>query len=75
MQQNKGINKIGTASDDDGRNVDTIFHTLSTMKIARIGKFFDSIKRCGTDVSDILMLLLLMPFYHLKSVPLLVTSG
>ena len=75
MQQNKGINKIGTASDDEGRNVDTIFHTLSTMKIARIGKFFDSIKRCGTDVSDILMLLLLMPFYHLKSVPLLVTSG
>ena len=45
------------------------------MKIARIGKFFDSIKRCGVDVSDILMLLLLMPFFHLKSVPLLVKSG
>ncbi|MDO9635308.1 MAG: transposase [Paludibacter sp.] len=75
MQQNKGINKISTISDDEEKNVDTIFHTLSTMKIARIGKFFDSIKRCGVDVSDILILFLLMPFFHLKSVPLLVKSG
>jgi len=74
MQQNKGINKIGTICDNEEKNVDTIFHTLSTMKIARIGKFFDSIKRCGFNVSDILMLLLLMPFFHLKSVPLLVKS-
>jgi hypothetical protein len=75
MQQNKGINKICTISDDEEKNVDTIFRTLSIMKIARIGKFFDSIKRCGVNVSDILMLLLLMPFFHLKSVPLLVKSG
>lgn len=75
MQQNKDKNKISTVSDDEERNVDTIFHNLSTMKIARIGTFFDSIKRCGVNVSDILILLLLMPFYHLKSVPLLVTSG
>ena len=75
MQQNKDKNKISTVSDDEERNVNTIFHNLSTMKIARIGKFFDSIKRCGVDVSDILMLLLLMPFYHLRSVPLLVKSG
>jgi len=75
MQQNKSITKISTICDDEVKNVDTIFHTLSTMKIARIGKFFDSIKRCGVNVSDILMLLLLMPFFHLKSVPLLVKSG
>jgi len=75
MQQNKGINKTGTVSDDEIRNVDTIFHTLSTMKIARIGMFFNSLKRCGVNTSDILLLLLLMPFYHLKSVPLLVKSG
>lgn len=75
MQQNKGINKIGTVSDDEEKNVSTIFLTLSTMKIARIGKFFDSIKRCGVNVSDILVLLLLMPFFHLKSVPILVKSG
>ena len=75
MQQNKGIYKISTVSDDEERNVETIFHNLSTMKIARIGMFLDSIKRCGVNVSDILILLLLMPFYHLKSVPLLVKSG
>ena len=36
MQQNKGIDKISAVSDDEGRNADTIFHNLSTMKIARI---------------------------------------
>jgi len=75
MQQNKSINKISTVSADEMKNVDTLFHTLTTMKIARIGAFFDSVKRCGANVSDILMLLLLMPFFHLKSVPLLVKSG
>jgi len=74
MQQNKGINKISTISSDEMKNVDTLFNTLTTMKIARIGAFFDSVKRCGENVSDILMLLLLMPFFHLKSVPLLVNS-
>lgn len=75
MQQNKGIPKIGTVGDDGAKNVETIFHVLSTMKIARIGKFFDSIKRCGVNVSDILVLLLLMPFFHIKSVPLLAKSN
>jgi len=75
MQQIKGIKKIATINDNPEENVDTIFHTLSVMKIARIGQFFDSIKRCGVNVSDIMMLLLLMPFYHLKSVPFLVKSG
>ena len=74
MQQNKVINIIGTICDNEEKNVDTIFHTLSTMKSARILKFFESIKRCGLYVSDILMLLLLMPFFHLKSLPLLVKS-
>jgi hypothetical protein len=75
MQQNKGIPKIGTVGDDGAKNAETIFNVLSTMKIARIGKFFDSIKRCGVNVSDILMLLLLMPFFHIKSVPLLAKSN
>ena len=64
MQQNKGIDKNSTINDEERKNVDAIFHTLSTMKIARIGKFFDSIKRCGVDVSDILMFFLFMPFFH-----------
>src|SRR5690554_464241 len=75
MQQIKGIKKIGMVNDSSEKNVDTIFHTLSKMKIARIGQFFNSVKRCGINVSDILMLLLIMPFYHIKSVPLLVKSG
>lgn len=75
MQQIKGIKKIGMVNDSPEKNVDTIFHTLSKMKIARIGQFFNSVKRCGINVSDILMLLLIMPFYHIKSVPLLVKSG
>ncbi|NEW85484.1 MAG: transposase [Mariniphaga sp.] len=75
MQQIKGIQKIATINDNPEKNVDTIFQTLALMKISRIGQFFDSTKRCGVNVSDILMLLLLMPFYHLKSVPFLVKSG
>jgi hypothetical protein len=74
MQQNKGIAKIETVGNDVRKNADTIFRILTTMKIARIGKFFDSIKRCGVNVSDILMLLLLMPFFHLDSVPVLAKS-
>ena len=75
MQQNKGLKKIGIVSEDDVKNVETIFRTFSTMKIKRIGTFFNSIKRCGVDFSDIIILLLLMPFYQLKSIPLLVKSG
>lgn len=75
MQQNKDTKKIGTIEDSSAKNAYTIFHTLSKMKISRIGQFFNSVKRCGVDVSDILMILLMMPFYHIKSVPLLVKSG
>jgi len=75
MQQNKGSKKIGTIKESSEKNAYTIFHTLNKMKISRIGQFFNSVKRCGVDVSDILMLLLMMPFYHIKSIPLLVKSG
>ena len=75
MQQIKGTTKIGTIEESPKKNADTIFHTLDKMGIPRIGKFFNSVKRCGVDVSDILMLLLMMPFYHINSVPMLVKSG
>jgi len=58
MQQNKGINNIYIIGDSQEKNANDIFHTLSIMKIARIGQFFNSVKRCGVDVSDIILLLL-----------------
>ncbi len=75
MQQNKGIVNISTIGNNEEKNAIDIFHTLKIMKIARIGQFFNSAKRCGVNVSDLILLLLLMPFYHLKSVPMLVKSG
>jgi len=75
MQQNKDTKKIGIINESSEKNAYTIFHTLNKMKISRIGQFFNSIKRCEVDVSDILILLLMMPFYHIKSVPVLVKSG
>lgn len=75
MQQNKGIQKKYTIGSDEDKNANDIYQTLSKMKIRRIGQFFNSVKRCGVDVSDIMLLLLLMPFHHLKSVPMLVRSG
>lgn len=75
MQQNKGIKKTYTVENCQENNSSNIFRTLSIMKIKRIGQFFNSVKRCGVDVSDVLMLLVLMPFYHLGSVPMLVKSG
>lgn len=75
MQQNKSSQNIYTIENNQEKNANDIFRTLSKMKIMRIGQFFNSVKRCGVDVSDIVLLLLLMPFHHLKSVPLLVKSG
>ena len=75
MQQNKGSQNIYTIKNNQEKNANDIFRTLSMMKIMRIGQFFNSVKRCGVDVSDIILLLLLMPFHHLKSVPVLVKSG
>ncbi|MBA7557273.1 hypothetical protein ES705_50019 [subsurface metagenome] len=40
-----------------------------------MGSFFNSIKRCGVDVSEILMGLVLMPFYQVSSVASLVKNG
>jgi len=45
------------------------------LTVQQIGQFFNSVKRCGVNVSDIILLLVLMPFYHLKSVPMLLKSG
>ena len=39
------------------KNATNIFHTVSKMKVMRIGHFFNSVKRCGINVSDILLLL------------------
>jgi len=75
MQQDKDIQKIYTIASDENKNANDIFQTLSKMKIMRIGQFFNSVKRCGINVSDIILLLMLMPFHHLKSVPTLVKSG
>jgi len=75
MQQNKGTINISTIGNNGEKNAIDIFYTLKIMKIARIGQFFNSVKRCGINVSDIILLLVLMPFYHLKSVPMLLKSG
>ena len=75
MQQDKDIQKTYTIGSDENKNANDIFQTLSKMKIMRIGQFFNSVKRCGVNVSDIILLLMLMPFHHLKSVPTLVKSG
>jgi len=75
MQQNKDIVNISTIGNNGEKNAVDVFHTLKIMKIARIGQFFNSVKRCGVNVSDLILLLVLMPFYHLKSVPMLVKSG
>ncbi|MCK5538484.1 MAG: hypothetical protein KAI79_16780, partial [Bacteroidales bacterium] len=74
MQQNKVRNNIYTIDSNDEKNAIDIYFTLAKMKIARIGQFFNNMKRSGTNVSDILMLLVLMPFYHLKSIPVLTKS-
>ncbi len=75
MQQNKDNKNIYTIGNDNEKNAHDIFRTLSIMKIKRIGQFFNSIKRCGVNISDVILLMLLMPFYHIKSVPALVKSG
>ncbi len=75
MQQNKGIVNISTIGNNGEKNAVDIFHTLKIMKVARIGQFFNGVKRCGVNVPDIILLLVLMPFYHLKSVPMLLKSG
>ncbi len=74
MQQNKVSNKTYTIDSNDKNNAIDIYFTLAKMKISRIGQFFNNVKRSGINVSDILMLLVLMPFYHLKSIPLLSKS-
>ena len=66
MQQNKDIVNISTIGNNEEKNAVDVFHTLKIMKIARIGQFFNSVKRCGVNVSDLILLLLLMPFYHLN---------
>lgn len=75
MQLHKDIKNIYTIKNNQEENAYDIFHTLSIMKIKRIGQFFNSVKRCGVDVSDILLLMVLMPFHHLKNVTMLVKSG
>jgi hypothetical protein len=75
MQQNKDIKNICTLNNDQQENAYNLFETLLKMKIARIGRFFNSVKRCGVNVSDIIMLLVLMPFHHISSIPMLVKSG
>lgn len=73
-QQDKN-NKL---SDIDHGNKDfayNIFKTFGTFKLKRMGSFFNSIKRCGVDVSEILMGLMLMPFYQVSSVASLVKKG
>ena len=74
MQQNKIRNNIHIIDSNEEKNAIDIYFTLAKMKIARIGQFFNNIKRSGVDVSDILMLLVLMPFYQLKSIPVLAKS-
>jgi len=75
MQQNKVRNNIYTIDSNDEKNAIDIYFTQAKMKIARIGQFFNNVKRSGTNVSDILMLLVLMPFYQLKSIPVLTKSS
>jgi len=39
----------------------SIFKTLGILKLKRVGSFFNSIKRCGVEVSEILMVLVPCP--------------
>jgi hypothetical protein len=43
MQQNKGIQNISIIGNDPEKNANDIFHTLSKMKILRIGRFFNGV--------------------------------
>ncbi len=58
MQHNKSIKNLYTIKNSqEEENGHDIFHTLSIMKIKRIGQLFNSVKRCGIDVSDIVLIL------------------
>lgn len=74
MQLNKDIKNFCTINENESKNAYDIYNTLSKMKIRRIGEFFNSVKRCGIDASDILLTLLLMPFLHCSSIPKMLES-
>ena len=72
QDKNNKLSGINHGSEDFGYS---IFKTLGIIKIKRVGSFFNSIKRCGVDVSEILLALVLMPFYQVSSVASLVKNG
>lgn len=72
QDKNNKLSDIDHGSEDFAYS---IFKTLDIFKLKRVGSFFNSIKRCGVDVSDILMVLVLMPFYQVSSVASLVKNG
>ena len=71
QDKNNELNCIDHTSEDFAYN---IFKTLDIFKLKRVGSFFNSIKRCGFDVSEILMVLVLMPFYKVSTVASLVKN-
>ncbi len=71
QDKNNELSCIDEANEDFAYN---IFKTLDIFKLKRVGSFFNSIKRCGVDVSEILMVLVLMPFYKVSTVASLVKN-
>jgi len=69
--KNNELNSIDHTSEDFAYN---IFKTLDILKLKRVGSFFNSIKRCGFDVSGILMALVLMPFYKVSTIASLIKN-
>ena len=72
QDKNNNFGESNASSEDFAYN---IFKTLDIIKLKRIGCFFNRIKRCGVDVSDILMVLVLMPFHQVSTVASLVKNG
>ena len=67
MQQSKTKLKIGelqTYLDNDNQTAECLQDVIKFFEIRRIFKFFDSIKRCGVSVADILLILIILTFHE-----------
>ncbi len=67
MKQSKTKLKIGelqTYLDNDNQTAECLQDVIKFFEIRRIFKFFDSIKRCGVSVADILLILIILTFHE-----------
>lgn len=78
MQHDKNKNKNGeikSIGHNSKDNVTDIFKTLEILKLKRVGSFFNSIKRCGVNVSDIILIMIMLPFYHVNCISALIINS